>query len=128
MTIVQIGILGIAASVLAIQLQDTKKEYVIVIGLVTTMIIFFNIITSLEVIINAIYTIQESINVDVAYIEVILKMLGITYVSELTASICKDAGYGSIGKQIELFAKVTILAFSMPVLLALLQTFGSFLN
>ena len=45
----------------------------------------------------------------------------------LAAEICKDAGYGAVGSQIELFGKVSILFVSMPVLLALLQTVGDFL-
>ncbi len=128
MSIVQIGALGIVAAILAMQLQDTKKEYVIVIGLAVTLIIFFSIISSLQVIVDAIYTIQQAINIEVAYIEVVLKMLGITYVAELASSVCKDTGYGSIAKQIELFAKITILALSMPILLALLQIIEQFLT
>ena len=46
---------------------------------------------------------------------------------QFSAGICKDAGYGAVGSQIELFGKVSILFVSMPVLLALLQTVGDFL-
>ena len=51
----------------------------------------------------------------------------IIYVAQFAAEICKDAGYGAVGSQIELFGKVSILFVSMPVLLALLQTVGDFL-
>ncbi len=125
---VQIGILGIVAAVLAMQFQNTQKEYIILIGLSVAILIFFSMLIELEVIVEAIYVIEEAISIDVEYIQVILKMLGITYVAELASSICKDVGYGSIGKQIELFGKVTILALSMPVLLALLQTIEVFLS
>lgn len=125
---IQIGILGIIAAVLAMQFQSTQKEYIVLIGLAVAILIFFCMMTELEVIVEAIRTIEEAISIDVEYIEVILKMLGITYISELSASICRDVGYGSIGKQIELFGKITILALSMPVLLALLQTIEVFLT
>lgn len=128
MDMIQIGILGIIAAVLAMQFQSTQKEYIVLIGLAVAILIFFCMMTELEVIVEAIRTIEEAISIDVEYIEVILKMLGITYISELSASICRDVGYGSIGKQIELFGKITILALSMPVLLALLQTIEVFLT
>ena len=47
--------------------------------------------------------------------------------AQFAAEICKDAGYGAVGSQIELFGKVSILFVSMPVLLALLQMVGDFL-
>ena len=50
-----------------------------------------------------------------------------TYIAEFASGICKDAGYGSLGTQIEIFAKLSILAVSMPILLALLETVKQFL-
>ena len=49
-------------------------------------------------------------------------MIGITYIAEFASGICKDAGYGSLGSQIEIFGKLSILVTSMPVLLALFGT------
>lgn len=54
-------------------------------------------------------------------------MIGITYVSEFAAGICKDAGYGAIASQIDIFARLYIMVLSMPVLLALMETIHSFL-
>ncbi len=128
MSIVQIGIVGIAATILAMQFQKEQKEYVVMIGLAVTIFIFFSILTKIEVIVDAINQIQSIMNVEAEYIEVILKMLGITYVAELSSNICKDSGYGSIASQIELFGKVSILALSIPILLALLETMELFLT
>lgn len=127
MSIVQIGILGIVATILAMQFQNSHKEYVVVIGLAVAVLVFFSILTKLEVVIDAVNEIQQAMSIEVEYIESIVKMLGITYIAELSSNICKDVGYASIAKQIELFAKVTILALSMPILLALLQTIEMFL-
>ncbi len=49
-------------------------------------------------------------------------MTGITYIAEFSSGICKDAGYGALGTQIEIFGKLSILAVSLPVILALLDT------
>ena len=71
--------------------------------------------------------IQQYVPVDTTYMNILMKMIGITYIGQFSAGICKDAGYGAVGSQIELFGKVSILFVSMPVLLALLQTVGDFL-
>ena len=62
---------------------------------------------------------------DAQYLETLLKMIGITYVSEFAAGICKDAGYGAIATQIDIFARLYIMVLSMPVLLARMQTIHS---
>jgi stage III sporulation protein AD len=53
-------------------------------------------------------------------------MTGVTYISEFSAGICKDAGYGALAGQIEIFGKLSILALSMPIVLALLETLQGF--
>ena len=79
-------------------------------------------------IIDALRTIANYINMDTAYIGTLIKMLGITYVAEFSAGICKDAGYQTIALQIEIFGKLAVLVLSMPVLMALLNTIKEFLS
>ena len=57
----------------------------------------------------------------------ILKMIGITYVAEFSTDICRESGYQAIAGQIEIFAKLSILLISMPVLMGFIETLGAFL-
>ena len=67
------------------------------------------------------------IHLDPVYLTMILKMIGITYVAEFAVNLCKDAGCQTIAGQIELFAKLSILVISMPVILAFMETIGELL-
>ncbi|MEG2350944.1 MAG: stage III sporulation AC/AD family protein, partial [Hungatella sp.] len=58
----------------------------------------------------------------------LMKMVGVTYIAEFASGICKDAGYAAVGTQIEIFGKLSILAVSMPILLALMETLQTFLS
>ena len=49
-------------------------------------------------------------------------MLGITYVAEFSANLCKDAGFGAIANQIEFYGKVMLIAVSIPILFSLIET------
>ena len=128
MNMIQIGIIGVAGTLLAVQFKSGKSEYGIYISVALSLVIFFAIIGRLEVIIDALRTIANYINMDTAYIGTLIKMLGITYVAEFSAGICKDAGYQTIALQIEIFGKVAVLVLSMPVLMALLNTIKEFLS
>ena len=68
------------------------------------------------------------IHMNRVYLTILLKIAGITYIAEFASGICRDAGYGAIGSQIEIFGKLSILAVSMPIVLALLETLQSFLK
>lgn len=125
---IQIGIIGVAGTLLAVQFKSGKSEYGIYISVALSLVIFFAIIGRLEVIIDALRTIANYINMDTAYIGTLIKMLGITYVAEFSAGICKDAGYQTIALQIEIFGKLAVLVLSMPVLMALLNTIKDFLS
>ena len=125
---IQIGIIGVVGTILAIQLSKTNKEYTVVIGIGIAIIIFVQILSRIEIVIDAIYRIQNILNIDASYIQVILKMLGITYIAEFSAGVCKDSGHGNIATQIELFGKVAILALSIPILLTLLETIDAILT
>lgn len=128
MGIVQIGAIGVLGVILAIQFKNGKSEYGIYISIALSMFIFFSIVGRLETIVQVIKSIGEKIQIKSIYIMALLKMLGVTYVAEFSSAICKDAGYQTIAQQIEIFSKLTIMALSMPILLALLDTIQVFLG
>ena len=76
MNMIQIGIMGVAGTLLAVQFKSGKSEYGIYISVALSLVIFFAIIGRLEVIIDALRTIANYINMDTAYIGTLIKMLG----------------------------------------------------
>lgn len=128
MDMVQIGLLGVAGVLLAVQFKNGKEEYGIYISIALSLFIFLSVLSQLGAIISAIRTIGGYIHIDTGYIGTLVKMLGITYIAEFSAGICKDAGYQTIAAQIEIFGKLAILVLSLPVLMALLETIQAFLS
>ena len=113
---------------MAVQQKGTKGEYGIYLAAAAGLVIFFYSAGKLQVIVEVARRIEEYIKINNVYLTTLLKMIGITYIAEFSAGICKDAGYGALGTQIEIFGKLSILAVSMPILLALLETLKVFLS
>ena len=113
---------------MAVQFKSGKAEYGIYLGAALSILIFFQILGKLNVILEVIKTIGEFLPLNKIFAETLLKMLGITYVAEFASGICKDAGFSAIGSQIEMFAKFSIMAVSVPVLLTLLETIEGLLS
>ncbi len=128
MDMVQIGIIGVAGALLAVQFKSGKAEYGIYISIALSLFIFLNVLGQMETIVESVRAIGGYIPTTQSYIGTLVKMLGITYIAEFSSGICKDAGYQTIAAQIEIFGKLAVLILSMPVLLALLKTIGEFLS
>lgn len=123
----QISIFAVVAVLLAVQLKSVKPEYGIYISFAAGVIIIFYGIRKLETVVDTITVIQSYIPLDTVYMGTLIKMIGITYLTEFASGICKDTGYQSVAGQIETFGKLSILAVSMPVVTALLETVSDLL-
>lgn len=125
---INIALIGIIAIMMAIIFKKQKEEFSLYIAIGASMLILILGIGKLEVILDAINRLQGYIKLNSAYVGILIKIVGITYVTEISSSLCKDSGYQSIGDQIELVGKLSILAISMPILLAILDTINNFLK
>lgn len=122
MTVITISVVGIITVMLAVQMKGVRGEYGTYLAAAGGCLIFFYGIGRLEIILDAMRQIQGMIHLNHVYLTTLLKITGITYIAEFASGLCKDAGYGAIGGQIEIFGKLSILAVSMPIVLALLET------
>lgn len=127
MDIIKIAVLGIAGVLIAIPLKREKSEYSTFIAITVCVCIFFYLLTKVETILAFVERVEALIPVDSKYVGILVKMVGITYVAEFATNICKDAGYAAIASQIEIFAKLSILVVSVPVLGAFLEMVGNYL-
>ena len=127
MTILTAAAAGLTAVLLAVQLKSVKSEYGVYLVMAAGVFIFLYGLGKMEVILDTLAQIRDSIQIESIYLDMLLRMIGIAYVAEFASGICRDAGYGVLGSQIEIFGKLSILAVSMPVFGALLETVQSFL-
>ena len=127
MNSIQIALLGVVGTLLALQFKSGKSEYGIYVSLAVSLFLFLCMLSRLEIFVRTVMKIADYIKLDAGQMSILLKMAGVTYVAEFASGICKDAGYQNIAVQIEIFTKLTILAIGMPVLLALLKLIGDFL-
>lgn len=127
MDILKISILGISSVLLALILKSCRPEYSYFISVAACICIFLFAGAKLEAIIGYAGRMQDMVHLENSYMAMVLKMVGVTYVAEFASNICRDCGYQTIAGQIELFAKLSILALGMPVMLAFMETIGGLL-
>lgn len=85
-------------------------------------VIFLYLVDQIYDIIRMIEKIAVNANVNMVYVETILKIIGIAYIAEFGARLTKDAGQGAIASKIELAGKILILVMAVPILTVIIET------
>ncbi|WP_227765981.1 stage III sporulation protein AD [Zhaonella formicivorans] len=123
MEILQLLGLGLVATVIIVFLkQYNSGTSAILISAVVGLFIFIAMLDQIGYVILVIQELAQRANVNQFYLGIMLKIIGIAYIAEFGAQVCKDAGESSIAGRIEFAAKVIVMVLAMPIIAAVLET------
>ncbi|MED1094474.1 MULTISPECIES: stage III sporulation protein AD [Bacillus] len=120
--IIQIVGLGLIATFLSLIVKEQKPTFAFMIVVFTGCAIFLYLVDQIYELIRMIEKIAVNANVNMMYMETILKIIGIAYIAEFGAQLTKDAGQGAIASKIELGGKILILTMAIPILTVIIET------
>jgi stage III sporulation protein AD len=120
--IIQIVGFGLVAAFLALVLKEQKANFAFLITLMVGAGIFIFLIDKIGQILDMLQRIAINANVNLVYVETLLKIIGIAYIAEFGAQITRDAGQGAIASKIELGGKILILVMAIPILTVIIET------
>lgn len=121
MEIAQIVGIGLVGTILSVTLKKQSPEFSLMVSIVTGIIIFIFICSRLGQVILILKQMADEAGVNTAYLGIVLKIIGISYIAQFGVQLCTDAGESSIASKIELAGKVLIMVVSIPIMLALLE-------
>ena len=124
-TLLKICAIGIAALIIISIVKTYKPEFTVEVTLCAGMILLYFILDSLKYGFGFIADIYEDLSYGKEYFPIILKVLGIAYITEFAAAICQDAGEKSIASKVELAGKIAIFFAAIPVFTSLLDLLNS---
>lgn len=122
MEILQVVGLGFIAVVLLTVLKQQRPEIAIILSVAAGVIIFLMMLGKISSIVNVLAELGRSAQVNSFYMTTILKIVGIAYIGDFGAQVCRDAGEGAIASKVEFAAKVLVLIVALPVAVGLLET------
>lgn len=122
MEIIQIIGIGLIGVLMAVILKEYKPEFKIYISIISGIIIFFLVVNNLSNFIGLIRNLSSKLSINNEFIIILLKITGISILTEFAISICKDSGENAIASKIDLGGKITIIGISVPIITSLLET------
>lgn len=127
MDMIKVAFLAVTGVLLGLCFRSQKQEYGIFIGFGICLLIFTFVLKYLSAAGNQLWQLQNYMQGEKQYFGILFKVIGITYLCEFCASICRDAGFTAVAGQVELFGKITVLLAGLPILLAVIDTISGFL-
>lgn len=117
--LVSIAIVGV---LLVTLLKSAKPEFAVLAALGTGVVLAVFLLNSLSGAVLAFDSLVEKSGVSGELFSIVLKIVGIGYVTEYSSSLSEDAGCSGIAQKIQLGGKLTIFLMSLSVIEALIST------
>lgn len=97
-------------------LKSHRPEYVFLIRICAVVIIFLFIVEDIANLITNILSAFSAFNISSAHVSLLLKVVGISIVTDFVCDSLKDSGESSLSNVVSISSKFMILYMSLPLL------------
>lgn len=119
---------GVIVGVLiAIKLKSFQSPLWIYLSMALSLYVVFYITGRLTFVFDFLDRVMGQIGLESGYFEILIKIIGISYLCEFASNICRESGFTAVAGQIEIGGKLTMMVMSMPILMAIVETITSVL-
>ncbi len=122
MNIVGICALAVVVAVTAVTLNRYNAEMSLMVAVAGCIFIFLSLLSSFTSLYDTISKILSNSGMSIGYITVLLKAVGVCFVTEFACDICKDAGQSALASNVSLAGKVMVLVIAVPLYNEILNT------
>jgi stage III sporulation protein AD len=121
--ILQVVGIGIIASVVIVMVKQTQAPHsAILISMVVGIGIFLAMMPQITMVVNILQELSERAGVNKFYLEIIFRIIGIAYITEFGAQVCRDAGEGAVAARVEFAGKIIIMVLAIPIIAAIMES------
>lgn len=113
--------LALIIIVAVLVVKQTKPEMAVLVGVAGSIIFFFYIIDLLEQAFGVFSYILDKTGLNSELFIVLLKIIGVGYLTEFSANICSDSGNSAVASKILLAGKLVIFILAIPIIKSLID-------
>ena len=108
--------LGVAAALCAVVVKQRSPELAVLVALAACVALLGKTLPLLETVRDRMEDLEELAGVSPAVLLPVLKTVGLSIVTRLASSLCRDAGEGSIAAFVELAGSAAAVVVALPLL------------
>ena len=109
------------AVIIGLAINRQGKDYAILLTLVVCAMIAMLALRYLEPVLDLFDTLREIGGLNNELVQILLKVLGVSLISQISCMICNDAGNSALAKTLQILTAAVILWLSLPLYNGLLE-------
>ena len=117
---------GVITAITALIVKQIKPEVSIIITIAGGILMILMLVESLTGIFDVFNSLIEKTGLSNGLFSIVLKIIGVGYISEFSANLCYDAGASSIADKILFGGKIIILALAVPIVSNIIDILAEF--
>lgn len=114
--------LGLMATVLLMVVREERRDLGVILRLAVGVAILLLLVPDVARVAAALIHLSELAHIPSLYLALLLKVVGISYLTVFVAQLARDAGETSTGMRVELAGKVAILVLAIPLIASITET------
>lgn len=122
MGIIQVVLVALLAAILLVVVRQARPELAVPLSLVAGALLLLFVLAQVGAVVRLVEGLVARADVEFQYVGSLLKIIGIAYLAEFGAQVCRDAGEGALAAKVELAGKVFILLLAVPIIVAVAET------
>lgn len=121
MDIILVVGLCLLSAILCKTLENDERQIAFIISIFVVCYVLLICVLNLSDIFDMIKDMFDSANINEEYFKVLIKAIGISYVTQIGCDLSKDCGESAMSTEISLFGKLSILYISLPIYSAVIK-------
>ena len=109
------------SAIMILLVKKYSPEYAIVVTIVASGTVLMFLVFILKDVFLSVADIFDKTGLDKGIFKLVLKALGLCYLSEFASDICRDFGQTSLAAKVELAGKISIVVLTFPLIRQILS-------
>lgn len=128
MNVLAIAVLCLTATVLCKVMNKYSEEYSMFISLAVCILVLMSVIVFISPALETINNLFTGAGISSDNIDILVKGLGICYITQLAQDVCKDNDYEAMATQVEMVGKVSLIILALPLFTRLVNIVNELVN
>lgn len=125
MNLISVLGVGFCGAIFAVFLKQYKSEYSLVVTVITVIYVTFSAVGWLMPALSELKNLLNKARLSYSNLSVLIKSIGICYITQIASDVCKDSGQAAISSKIELVGRIALCICAIPLyreILSLVET------
>jgi stage III sporulation protein AD len=119
--IIKILAIALITCIATIIVKQVKPDFANLVTLAGGIVVLLMLVDYINQVFDVLKLLVDKTNLSPGLFSIVLKIIGIGYLTEFTANICNDSGSSSLANKVLFAGKIVILVMSLPILINIIE-------